>query len=187
MITFEQKGKENTSKTLQIALEEAKKRQTDIIIATSSGTTAKQLAVLAKESNYSGKIVAVTLAYGFSQPGKNPMDEDMRKELTHLGVHLVTAAHALSGGERSFSRKHSGISTVEIVAETLRMFSQGVKVCVEIAVMANDAGMIDYGKPIICVAGSGKGADTISLITPAYTANILETKIHEIIAKPFVG
>jgi len=40
-------------------------------------------------------------------------------------------------------------------------------VCVEIAGMALDAGLVPYGKEIIAVAGSGTGADTAIVITPA--------------------
>ena len=185
MITFDNKGIENTDQTLNIALKEAVSRNTDIVVATSSGETALKLARLAKENHFKRNIITVTLAYGYGQGGKNPMSEETRKELIDMDVKVVTAAHALSGGERSFSRKHHGISTVEIVADTLRMFCAGVKVCVEIALMANDAGMLEYNKPVICVAGTGKGADTICYITPAYTASLLDTQIHEIIAKPY--
>jgi hypothetical protein len=64
------------------------------------------------------------------------------------------------------------------------MLGQGVKVCVEISLMANDAGALTYGKPVVCVAGSGKGADTICIVTPAYSASVLDTKINEVIEKP---
>ena len=61
---------------------------------------------------------------------------------------------------------------------------QGVKVCVEIAVMALDAGLIPHGEEIIVVAGSGRGADTAVIMHPAHANNILETKINEILCKP---
>lgn len=90
----------------------------------------------------------------------------------------------LSGAERGISRKFSGAYPVEIMAHTLRMFGQGTKVCVEIAMMALDNGAIELNKPVVCVGGSARGADTACIITPAYTADCLDTKIHEILCKP---
>jgi hypothetical protein len=67
------------------------------------------------------------------------------------------------------------------------MLGQGTKVCVEIALMAVDSGSITYGKPVVCIGGSSKGADTACVITPGYTAFLLETKIHNILCKPYLA
>ncbi len=112
------------------------------------------------------------------------MTDERRAELTAAGVHIIHAAHALSGAERGISRKFNGAYPVEIMAHTLRMFGQGTKVCVEIAMMALDNGAIEFNKPVVCVGGSARGADTACIITPAYTADCLDTKIHEILCKP---
>jgi hypothetical protein len=66
----------------------------------------------------------------------------------------------------------------------LRLFSQGVKVCVEIAMMAADCGAVPLGKAVIAVAGSHAGADTAVVLTPSSSNRILDMKIHEILAKP---
>ena len=105
-------------------------------------------------------------------------------KLHSLGIKTVTAAHALSGAERGLSTKFQGVYPVEIVAGALRMLGQGTKVCVEIALMANDSGNITYGKPVVCIGGSSHGADTACVITPGYSACLMETKIHEILCKP---
>ena len=49
---------------------------------------------------------------------------------------------------------------------------------------SQDCGSISYGKPIVAIGGSGRGADTACVLTPGYTANLMETKIHEILCKP---
>ena len=41
-----------------------------------------------------------------------------------------------------------------------------------------------YGKPVIAIGGSGRGADTVCRLTPEYTADLLGTRIHEILCKP---
>lgn len=71
-----------------------------------------------------------------------------------------------------------------IIANTLRMFGQGTKVCVECASMAADNGAIPTGEPIIAIAGSGSGADTAIVLKAANTHKILDTKICEYLCKP---
>lgn len=56
--------------------------------------------------------------------------------------------------------------------------------CVEISVMALDAGLIPYGEEVIAVGGTGEGADTAIIIKPAHAANIFDTWISEILCKP---
>ena len=64
-------------------------------------------------------------------------------------------------------------------------FSQGIKVCIEIAATVCDAGLIpDLDRDIICIAGTGRGADTVCLIKPAPTYEFKNLKIKAILAKP---
>jgi len=73
---------------------------------------------------------------------------------------------------------------VEIIAETLRMFCQGIKVCVEISIMAADAGLIPTDSEIIAIGGTAKGVDTAVVLKPANMGNFFDLRIHEIIAMP---
>jgi hypothetical protein len=178
-------GPENTGKTLSIAVLEAKKRQiSHIVVASNTGATAITLDEEKRNQGYDGCLVCVTHVYGFKENGKNELSDESRKELEKLGIRHITAAHALSGAERCLNRKFQGVYPVEIIAHALRMFGQGMKVCVEIAAMALDTGLIPYGEPVIALGGTVRGADTASILTPAYTSSILDTKIHEILCKP---
>ena len=71
------------------------------------------------------------------------------------------------------------------MASTLYLFGQGTKVCVEIAAMALDAGLVPFGEDVLAVGGTGRGADTACIIRPAYTADILATRVREIVCKPW--
>ncbi|NLY83165.1 MAG: hypothetical protein GX084_00915, partial [Acholeplasmataceae bacterium] len=51
-------------------------------------------------------------------------------------------------------------------------------------VMALDAGLIPYGREIIAVGGSGRGADTAVIIVPAHSNHFFDTRVKEIICKP---
>ncbi|MFP3985126.1 MAG: hypothetical protein ACLFU9_04060, partial [Candidatus Bathyarchaeia archaeon] len=73
---------------------------------------------------------------------------------------------------------------LEIIANTLRLFGEGTKVCVEIVLMATDAGLIPADKEVVALAGSGRGADTALLIKPANSSRFFELEVKEVIAKP---
>jgi len=182
---FDSPGPENTGETVKIAVREAVERRIPcIVVASNTGATARALAVESRALSYGGKLICVPHVYGFREGGKNELTEEDRAALEGLGVKICVAAHALSGAERALSRKFQGVYPVEIIAHTLRMLGQGTKVCVEIAVMALDAGLLPYGKPVIAIGGSGRGADTAALLTPGYSSSVLDTKIHEILCKP---
>ena len=83
------------------------------------------------------------------------------------------------------SGKFGGVYPVEIMAHTLRLFCQGVKVCVEIGAMALDAGAIQAPRAVVALGGSGEGLDTACVITPGYSAKIFETRVHELLCKPY--
>ena len=69
------------------------------------------------------------------------------------------------------------------MADTLRLFGQGIKVAVEVSVMAADAGTLT-GNDIIAVGGSGRGADAALVLKPAHQNNFFDMRIREVICKP---
>jgi hypothetical protein len=71
-----------------------------------------------------------------------------------------------------------------IVANILRQFSQGVKVCVEITMMAVDSNVVPSGKQVVAVAGSHAGADTAMVLVAAESCRMRDMKLQEIICKP---
>lgn len=165
-----------TEKTVNYAIKKAKEFGIQhIVVASSTGTT------LSYFKNSGLHVVGVSTAYN---QGVCDLSEEKRKTLEKQGFDLVTAAHTLSGAERALSNRYGGYGPIEIMADTLRMFGQGVKVCVEVSTMALDAGKIPYHEKILAVAGNGHGANTVMLLTPSYTSSILNTKIHQILCKP---
>jgi len=172
-------GREHTKATVNLALKAAEEKGIKyVVVASNTGETARMFA--GKGLN----VVCVTHVNGFRNPGENEMTEEARNELENMGMKVLTTTHVLSGAERAFSNKFGGVYPVEVMAHTLRMFSQGVKVCVEIAVMALDAGLIPYGESVIAIGGTERGADTAVVIKPSHASSILNTRIEEIICKP---
>ena len=185
MIVFEKISPENTAEALPLAFGKATALSTDIVLATTTGASALEAIAYAKKIGFSGKIIAITHVWGMKNLGENELSDDNRKKLENMGAHIITAAHTLSGVERSLNGKFGGVYPVEIMAHTLRMFCEGVKVCVEVSAMALDAGAIKYQSPVVALGGTGRGLDTACVITPGYSAKIFETRIHEIICKPY--
>jgi hypothetical protein len=177
---FDRPGKDNTDQALTLAAQRAKGLSiNEVVVATTTGFTANR----AVEIFDGPKITAVTYHSGFKEPFKSELSEDARADLHNKGVTVVAASHALSGVERSIAKKHSGVYPVLIIADTLRLFGQGIKVAVEVAVMAADAGALS-GNDIIAIGGSGRGADAALVLKPAHQNNFFDMRIREVICKP---
>lgn len=179
MIVFEAIGKENTAATVDIALKKAKELDCAIVLSSNSGASAEAVLKKASEVGYTGKVVVVRNASNAAM-----MLPESRKALEARGCTVVAAANALSAGERSLSTRLKGIYPLEIMAYTLRIFGQGVKVCVECATMALDADAVPSNTPVVALGGTGVGLDTAVVLTPSVSASLLDTKIHEVLCKP---
>jgi len=195
-VIFEMGGEEHTEETLKIALQGAKERKIDtVLISTSTGSTGLKALDVFKGSGI--KLVFVRHQTGYPVKGKQMMPPDVREKLEKAGK-LVTCTDVLTGGVevgvgRQRPEKEQPLEASlpfivppinVIVANTLRLLSQGTKVCAEIAMMAADCGEVTIDKPVVCVAGSHAGADTALVITPAASNRIRDLKLHEILAKP---
>lgn len=153
-----------------------------VVVATSSGVTGSRFSeALAGEDV---ELVCVTHHAGFRSGDLLDLDPEHASELREAKVPVLLATHSLSGVGRAISTKFGGVTPVEMVAHTLRLFGQGMKVCVEIAVMAADAGLIPTDRDVICVGGTGHGADTAVVLRPAHASTLFELRVREILCKP---
>ncbi|HID57267.1 TPA: hypothetical protein EYP37_12105 [Candidatus Poribacteria bacterium] len=179
IVYFETPGKVNTDLTLKVARQRAEELGIkQIVVASTHGYTAKK--AKAMFAGLDVEIIAVTICASFEEEGWTMRGHE-RRELEDMGIKLLTSIHALGDDVNSaFGVK----SPNQIVCETLRRFCQGMKVAVEITLMAADAGLIDVSKEIIAIAGTDEGADTAIVIKPAYSRRFDELKIREILAKP---
>ena len=185
VVYFDRPGKHNTDEVLDLVSKALKRTGIDtVVIASNSGETATK--GLARLSDLCKNIIVVTSHAGFSGMDELDMDPDVEDQLRQSGAKLVRASHILSGVERSFTRRFQGISRAEVVSETLRaLFGQGMKVCVEISVMAADSGYIARSDDeIVAVGGTGEGADTACIVRPAHANNFFKLEVREVIAIP---
>jgi hypothetical protein len=178
---FNTAGKENTDTVLNLVKENVQKENIkNVIVASTTGETGAKASKILKGCN----VIVVTHSSGFKELGKNELLKNFRKEMLNNGAKIFTGTHALSSAERAIRKNFGTIQPLELIANVLRLFGEGTKVCVEITLMAMDAGLISGHKDIIAVAGSGRGADTALRIHPANSAQFFDLKIQEVIAKP---
>jgi len=180
---YESGGPENTRPTLEIALRRAEELDIhQVVVASSHGGTAREAQALFGPRGI--RVIAVSISHAWEDKGWC-MDEATRAGLQGLGVTVLTGIHALGDGVPSaFSRQHGGRSADEIVRDTLYRFCQGMKVAVECALMAADAGALDTSQEAIAIAGSSDGADTAIVCKPTCAQDFLSFEIREILAKP---
>jgi len=180
-VYFDKAGKENTKTLLKVAKKYAESIGVrDVVVASTRGDAGVAASKVFKGYN----LVVVTHHTGFSEVGVQQLKEECRKEILDNGAKIFTGTHALSSAERAVRKNFGTVQPLELMANTLRLMGEGTKVCVEITLMAADAGLIPIDKDIIAIAGTGQGADTALLMKPANSARFFDLRIREIVAKP---
>ena len=122
-------------------------------------------------------LVVIPHQNGFSS------DENLFPEETK--VRLREAGHQVHIGTMLFHTDRLYGSTIPmVIANFLRCFCEGVKVCVEITLMAADGGCLNAGEEVIAIAGTACNADTALVMQAATTRHLEHLKINEILCKP---
>jgi hypothetical protein len=188
-VYFEKPGVANTEMTLALARQRAGELGiTTIVVASTSGMTA----VKAMNALKGLRVVVVTHCAGFLEPDTQEFTEENRKIVESQGGMLLTTAHAFGGLSRAcrqneIPQARTTYVVGDLIASTLKVFSQGTKVACEIAVMAADAGLVRTDEEVIAIAGTGgegRGADTALVIQPANAHHFFDLRVKEIICKP---
>jgi hypothetical protein len=178
---FENSGKQNTDALLEFVKEYISAENiADVVVASSTGETGAKAAKLFKGIN----VVVVTHHHGFVRAGESELKPEFEKEILANGARIFTGTHALSSAERAIRKTHGTLEPLELIANTLRLMGEGLKVCVETTLMAADAGLIPMSQDVVAVGGTGSGADTAVRIKPANAARFFDLRIREVIAKP---
>jgi len=180
IVYFENAGTENTPSVISLVKEYAAKSGIKkIVLASTRGNTAKAFAEALKETEI--QLVVVGWQYGFGELhglDAQPFPQSLVNQLQRSG-HLVHFGTMLFHTENLYGSKVPGT-----IANVLRIFGHGIKVCVEILMMATDGGCIAKGERVIAVAGRGAGADTAVVATAASSLIMAELRIHMILCKP---
>jgi hypothetical protein len=159
MTYFKVAGKENLDKTLELVKRMAEEYgMKNVIVASVTGFTADKAFEVLKDMDLTLNIVGTE---------RNRFSSDLQKKLEEKGHNVC------------FSREWS-YDYPDLVKNAFRRFSAGVKVAVEIAMIAAQKGFVSTEEDVICV---GKW-DTALIIKPAKSDNFSELKVRELICIP---
>lgn len=180
-VYFDSPGTENTVETLRLAKARAEELGINkIVVATTTGDTG----VKAAEEFKGYKVVVVTHTAGFVAPGAQELTPENRQKIEKMGATIFTGAHAFGGISHAARKTFNTHILGDFMANTLRMFGQGMKVAIEIGIMTADAGLISPDEEVIAVAGTVRGADTAIVLKPAHAHDVFSLRVKEIICKP---
>ena len=178
---FDGKGTDYTQETLNLVRERIDALGIrKCLVATTTGQTA----ALAASRLRNCELVAVTHSTGFREPDTQELLFEHKVVIESAGGKILTAQHAMGGINRAIRRKMNTFQPDEIIANTLRIFGQGMKVVFEMCLMAADAGLVRTDEYVMCIAGSGRGADTAVIMNPANAQDFFDLQVIEIICMP---
>jgi hypothetical protein len=176
VVYFEDVKPENTEATFGLVQERLNALGIKkLVLASTTGATARKAIDFFKDSGV--KLIVVPHQFDFYRE-KNPFSEELVKTLRGFG-HEVHFGTMLFHTDSLYESK-----TPTLMANLLRCFSQGVKVCFEIVLMVTDAGLLANGEKVIAIAGTGRGSDTALVMEAASSQHLTKLRINEIICKP---
>jgi len=183
IVYFADKGPANTERTIACALACCREQSiVKIVVASSSGETALKVREAAGPAL---NVIAVTYGAGSRFVEEVAAFNANRPRLEAAGIKIVRGIHALSATERTFENKYAAkLIPLNLVSDSLRMLGQGLKVCVEVAIMAAEHGFVTPPEEVVVIGGSGEGADTAVVLRPAYAAAMFDLRIRQILCKP---
>ncbi len=179
---FQEASPKHTDRVIQLVREfiDANPEISKIIVATTEGVTGLKVT----DSFPDREIIVITHHTGFVEPNYNELDDETRKKLEEAGAKILTTTHAFAGIGRSLRKRFGTWTIPEIFAIAYRTFGQGTKVCAELALMAADAGLVSVNEDVICIGGTGRGADTAWVVRPANTSDFPDLRMKACICKP---
>lgn len=176
IVYFEEGGPENTLETFRLVQERASSLNIrKIVLASTTGATAARANDFFSKDKI--KLIVVPHQWDFHRE-RNPFPETLIRELRREG-------HEVHFGTMLFHTDCLyGSNSASTLANLLRCFCQGVKVCFEIVLMATDAGLLASGEKVIAIAGTASGSDTALVMQAASSQHPNRLRINEIICKP---
>jgi hypothetical protein len=176
IVYFEEVKAENTDTVFELVQERLNAGWINkVVIASTMGATARKAMDFFQESGV--KLVVVPHQFDFIRE-VNPFPQELVKTLRESG-HEVHFGTMLFHTENLYES-----NTPTLMANLLRCFSQGIKVCFEMVLMTTDAGLLTKGEKVIAIAGTGRGSDTALVMQASSSRNLKKLRINEILCKP---
>ena len=167
ILYFKLPGKQNTNTALKLAKEKADKLKIkNVILASTSGFTAKK----AFETFKGNTLVIIGI-------DRERFSSKLIKDLESKGVMI------------RFSREIKYLYP-DLAKMVLRRFCEGMKVAIQITLIAADEELIPLDREVIAIAGTthecklAGGSDTAIIVKPSTSGRFHELGIREIVCKP---
>lgn len=178
---FEKPGKDNSDEVMAIVKKRAQELDIKtVVVASYRGFTA-QKAVAALGD------IRIIACMGFLEPNMQNLSESFSQgdeNTIKSKATVLIATHIFSGINRAMRKKYDTSSPGEIIAQSLRTISVGVKVAIECSMMAADAALVRTDEDIIAIGGTRSGADTAIVLRPVNSQDFFDLKLKEILCKP---
>jgi uncharacterized protein len=191
--SFAHPGPENTAEVIEAIRERLQEGDlTTVVVASSTGQTAIEAA---QQLQGASRLIAICdppWAIG-KVPKAARISPENKARLADLGVEVVDtvpyASRAYSTG--ASNNVYEAMDLLVVVFDAFRMVGgQGLKVAIEVALMATNSGVLPPCQDVIAVAGTGDGLDTAIVLKTAYSIDIFSPKpserpeVREILAMP---
>lgn len=187
---FEEPGKQNTEYVLEAVSKRVDKGGiSKVIVASTSGETALKFARALQ-----GKAEVFCVA---EAPFRREWNEawpclyaENYEVLKKLGATVINNVPYVFHDSVAECARWNASAPERLVKETLYCFGQGLKVAVEVALIAVSCGFVPPFEDVIAVGGSSRGADTAIVLRGTYPACMFDKdprkrlEIREIIAMP---
>ena len=181
IVYFQAPGPGNTDEVFRIARAMSEQLGIrNILVASTTGQTGAKAVDFFKGT----RLIVVTHSAGFRGHNTQELVEENRQQIERNGGIILTTTHAFSGLSRAMRKKFNMYLFEEVVANTLRIFGEGMKVACEITLMAADAGLVRTDEDAIAMGGTGKGLDTALVLRPVNSQDFFDLKVKEILCKP---
>lgn len=191
-IYFERPGRENTDKVVQAVVQRlAEGNIHTIVAATTTGYTSLALADALQERN---DVTLISVGHGarVREWGTEypTLKREAKQALEKRGVIVADrVSYVFHSSMLEFSRWKTPVPE-EILRESLYAFGQGLKVAVEVTLMAVASGFLEPYQDVIAVGGTEQGADTAIVVRATYPNHVFSEesgqrlRIHEILCMP---
>lgn len=187
---FEEYGEANTKDVIQVVLERLQDGGINtVVVASSSGKTAVAFAEALRAAGRRERVIVVAEP----PPESSGISPATRAQLEGLDVEIVDympyASMAYSA--QAAENVYGALDLLVVVFDAFRMVGgNGLKVAIEVGLMATNAGKVAPGQEIIAVGGTAGGADTAIVMKTAFSRNIFakdpakRPEVREILAMP---
>ncbi len=184
---FGASGPENTENCFRLVAERVENLDVDhLVVASTSGETGGKAVKYFEDIDV--HVVVVSHQFGYAEDGKIELEDEYRDSIENSdNASLVVTPDVLTRVPKIVRGKYGGFSNLDLIADTLRLFSQGMKVCIECVIQAADSGNIPVDGEVAAIAGTVSGADTGIILESQHSHKLFDIDIREIICMPREG